>query len=67
VRRAEEISFVLSAKGAALNLEPGATPKAFGAESAIQLWRSAKAEMKRAFSACIRADKFPWGDAPGFK
>ena len=35
------------------------------AESAIQFWPSAKAEMKRAFSARIRADEFPWGAAPG--
>jgi len=30
---------VWSAKGASFNLEPGATPKAFGAESAIQFRR----------------------------
>ena len=56
---------MFSAKGAAFNLEPGAKPQVSwragnpSAESAIQLGPSAKAEMKRAFSARIRADEFP--------
>ena len=60
---------MLSAKGAAFNLEPWGDAPGFmesrnpSVESAFQLWPSAKAEMKRAFSARIRADEFPWGDA----
>ena len=59
-------SFVcVSAKGAAFNVEPGATPQvSWRAEipalkARFSLRPSAKAEMKRAFSARIRADKFP--------
>ena len=37
--------------------EPGATPKAFGAETRTRL--------KRAFSACSVVNFNPWGDTPG--
>jgi len=46
--------FLFKAKGAELNVEPGATPKAFGAESAIHHFTN----VSRAFSACTVAIKF---------
>ena len=48
------LTFSVSANGAELNVEPGATPKAFEAESAIHRFTN----VSRAFSACTVAIKF---------